>query len=66
MIFFNIISKNSNLVLKCSKFIRSKGNDVIHFLVKNSSFLESFNFLKEYLNKHPNKVNIQNKKDGHH
>ena len=50
----------NNLVLDCSKYIKSKGNDLIHFLVKDSRKNDYFNKLKEYLNIHPDKVNIQN------
>ena len=59
---FNNICKNNNLVLNCSNYVKSKGNDLIHFLVKNSRNKVCFNELKEYLEKHPDKVNIQNEK----
>ena len=69
MEFFNIICKDSKLELQCSDYAKSigkdiisTGNDLIHFLVKDSRKENYFNFLKEYLDKYPDKVNIQNEK----
>ena len=49
-----------DLELECSKYNKSKGNDLIHFLVKDSRKDNSLNMLKEYLDTNPDKINIQN------
>jgi len=48
--------------LDCSKIIKSKGCDLIHFLVKNSNEDILFEFLKLYLQKYPYKINLKNEK----
>ena len=58
-VLYNICN-DFNLELECSEFIKSKGNDLIHFLVKNSRKEIYFNLLKEYLDVYPDKINIQN------
>ena len=62
----NIIHKDSNSELEIdlhnewSKITKSKGNDLIHFLVKDSRNEDYFNLLKEYLDTYPDKVNLHN------
>ena len=60
-VFNNIINDyDLELDSSCLTYCKSKGNDLIHFLVKDSRKEDSFNLLKEYLDDHPDKVNLKN------
>lgn len=58
MEFFDFSFVDSDLI--CSKYTKSKGNDLIHYLAKNSKNNVIFETLKEYVNTYPHKIDIQN------
>lgn len=50
----------SDQKIECLPNIFSKGNDLIHFIVKNANTNENLKILVKYLDTYPQKINIKN------